>query len=110
MTNPTPGPWKEAQRSGTSNRRVYVGEICVAIIPEKSNRFDKFLPTPDEAKEYARLIAAAPETAAERDRLQAANKELLEEVEKLRADIKDINPAIKCRSGCHVVKERWGES
>lgn len=32
-----------------------------------------------------------------------------DEIEKLRADIKAINPAIKCRSGCHVVKERFGD-
>lgn len=36
---------------------------------------------------------------------QAAN-----EIEKLRAEIKAINPAIKCRKGCHVIKEKWGGS
>ena len=35
--------------------------------------------------------------------------EAADEIEKLRDEIKAINPAIKCRKGCSVVKERWSD-
>ena len=31
------------------------------------------------------------------------------EMEQLKAELADVNPAIKCRKGCAVIKEMWGE-